>query len=304
MDADYGAQAAMTHDEQTTEEWIEKYRLPAFREDSAPASAPATATSTEASRPAPVLFGKAGERRSDSALLSDSIYEHLNDMHLANMAGLSSWAGDSTISSLYPMVIEHIHNIFTSKSMSKLFQGKGVKQLMMVKYCESRHWLQLLAIAPIKRVIYHNPYGGELGKTRIVRCFNISKGPLNGWSFESASVSLQSCTWECGAWEDWVSEVAADYVQGADYSLTFASYMQSRPEITPLNGLKSTALDRAKAKNNAFIGQRRCNARSLLQSADEQGLLPWGGAGVQIAAFSPSPSTISTPPMMEDDDSD
>ena len=158
--------------------------------------------------------------------------------------------------------------------MSKLFQGKGGKQLMMVKYCESRHWLQLLAIAPIKRVIYHNPYGGELGKTRIVRCFNISKWPLHGWSFESASVSLQSCTWECGVWdngrttcrEDWVSEVAADYVQGADYSLTFASYMQSRPEITPLDGLKGTALDRAKAKNNAFIGQRRCNARAYYRA--------------------------------------
>ena len=237
-DTDCGTQAAITHDEQTTEDWISATKEASYASAYAPVT---TSTSTAASNPTPVLFGKAGERRSDSALLSNSPCEHLNDMQLANMASLSSWAGDSTISSSYPMAIEHIHKIFQSNTMCKLFEGKGVRRLRMFKYCESRHWLQLLAIAPIKRVVYHNPYGGELGKTRIVRSFNISKGPSHGWSFESASVYLQSCTWECGVWEDWVSEVAADYVQGADFSLPFASYMRSRPEITPLDGLKGTA---------------------------------------------------------------
>ena len=50
-----------------------------------------------------------------------------------------------------------------------------------------------------------------------------------------------------------------------------------RAEITPLNGLgtKTLAFRNATAKNNAFIAQRRCNARELLQRAHDSGVLPY-----------------------------
>ena len=115
-------------------------------------------------------------------------------------------------------------------------------------------------------------------------------------------------------WENFVSEVAADYVQLADYaSIDFEEYLKGyaacicaalaphtrahtgtaprithapqgllcvcrrQQEITALNGLgkKTRPYKDATAKNNAFIAQRRCSARELLRSAHEANLLPY-----------------------------
>ena len=69
-----------------------------------------------------------------------------------------------------------------------------------------------------------------------------------------------------------------------------------RDEITPLNGLSGTRKDRAKAKNNAFIAKRRCNARKLLQAAHDAGRLPF--QPVQVATFSRN-GTVENPVDLE-----
>jgi len=86
----------------------------------------------------------------------------------------------------------------------------------------------------------------------------------------------------------------------------FDEYLRTRPEITPLDKLKGVALDSAKAKNNAFIAQRRIDARALLRSALARGVLPWGAdCQVQYADFSPT-GTAGNPIdlLSSDDDSD
>ena len=69
----------------------------------------------------------------------------------------------------------------------------------------------------------------------------------------------------------------------------------ARDEISPLNQLTGAAKKAAQAKNNAFIAQRRRNARELLRRAYlEEGFVPsWGLSSVQIAAFSPSGSVTN-----------
>ena len=118
-------------------------------------------------------------------------------------------------------------------------------------------------------------------------------------------VETTDCQRACtGVWENWVSEVAADYVQLPDYeNVDFEDYLKGcvpaarvpheqsppnpahaqptlcrrLPEITALNGMgKRTKPYRdATAKNNAFIAQRRCNARDLLRSAHAREVLPY-----------------------------
>ena len=67
-----------------------------------------------------------------------------------------------------------------------------------------------------------------------------------------------------------------------------------------------TAIRAAKAKNNAFIAQRRCNLRELLRRAYlEEGFVPsWGLSGVQVAAFSPSGSVANPIVAYSDSDGD
>ena len=127
---------------------------------------------------------------------------------------------------------------------------------------------------------------------------------------ERGQLRLQSCTWECGVWEDWVASVAVDYDgllrDGGAQPPPFDEYLRTRPEITPLDKLKGVALDSAKAKNNAFIAQRRIDARALLRSALARGVLPWGAdCQVQYADFSPT-GTAGNPIdlLSSDDDSD
>ena len=164
-----------------------------------------------------------------------------------------------------------------------------------VKYAEGLHWHQLLFHRPSKKVLFHEPYGGPIAaRGSIARAFNQSDGPVAGWTLESLRVALQSCTFECGVWEDWVSEVAVDWLQ-AGCTVSLSDYMASRNEITPLNQLTGAAKRAAQAKNNAFIAQRRRNARELLRRAYlEEGFVPsWGLSSVQIAAFSPSGSVTN-----------
>ena len=110
-------------------------------------------------------------------------------------------------------------------------------------------------------------------------------------------------------WEDYVSEVAVDYERllrdnAAAAPAGFDDYLRGRPEITPLDGLrsKSAAKEAAKAKNNAFIAQRRVDARALLRSALEQGYLPWGADyHVQYGDFSPA-GAAGDPIVLSDDE--
>jgi hypothetical protein len=110
-------------------------------------------------------------------------------------------------------------------------------------------------------------------------------------------------------WEDYVSEAAVDYERllrdnAAAAPAGFDDYLRGRPEITPLDGLRSTsaAKDAAKAKNNAFLAQRRVDARALLRSALEQGYLPWGADyHVQYGDFSPA-GAAGDPIVLSDDE--
>eukprot|EP00966_Prymnesium_polylepis_P290785 6715989-Prymnesium_polylepis.1 len=70
---------------------------------------------------------------------------------------------------------------------------------------------------------------------------------------------LQSCGYECGVWEDFVSEVAVDYATNGG-GRGFEAYLRGRAEITPLHGLRGKKREEAKAKNNSFIAKRRCTA--------------------------------------------
>jgi hypothetical protein len=75
-----------------------------------------------------------------------------------------------------------------------------------------------------------------------------------------------------------------------------------RDEISPLNGLTKTAKERAKSKNNSFIAQRRCNARTLLQRAFDVGSLPVGvDVQSQQQAFSGA-GTSSNPVYFSSDE--
>lgn len=172
----------------------------------------------------------------------------------------------------------------------------------MVKYAEGLHWHQLLAFSDRKLLMYHEPYGGSLAsRAPIARAFATSKGPPAGWELVSLRVTLQSCTWECGIWEDFVSEVAADFV-ASDSALSFEAYLRARAEITPLDGLKGAPKETAKVKNNTFIAQRRVTARKLLRDAFERQLLPHeGDAGSALALFNEGGS-VRKPIVLEDDD--
>ena len=58
-----------------------------------------------------------------------------------------------------------------------------------------------------------------------------------------------------------------------------------REEITPLNGMRRTctAMKTAKAKNNAFVAQRRNNVRTLLRQAYIRLQLPHTGSATLTA---------------------
>ena len=58
-----------------------------------------------------------------------------------------------------------------------------------------------------------------------------------------------------------------------------------REEITPLNGMRRTctAMKTAKAKNNAFVAQRRNDVRTLLRLAYVQRQLPHTGSATLTA---------------------
>ena len=59
---------------------------------------------------------------------------------------------------------------------------------------------------------------------------------------------------------------------------------------------------RPKQKNNAFLAQRRVDARALLRSALEQGYLPWGADyHVQYSDFSPA-GAAGDPIVLSDDE--
>ena len=150
--------------------------------------------------------------------------------------------------------------------------------------------------------MYHEPYGGSLGsRAPIALAFATSKGPSAGWELVSLRVTLQSCSWECGIWVDFVSEVAADFVASAS-AMSFEAYLRARAEITPLNGLKGAPKDAAKVTNNTFIAQRRVTARQLLRDAFEQQLLPHeGDTGSALALFNEGGS-VRDPIVVEDDD--
>ena len=100
------------------------------------------------------------------------------------------------------------------------------------------------------------------------------------------------------------AERSVDWLQ-AGCTVSLSDYMSSRDEISPLNQLTGAAKKAAQAKNNAFIAQRRRNARELLRRAYlEEGFVPsWGLSGVQIADFSPSGS-VANPVCFIDSSSD
>ena len=230
-------------------------------------------SSSASANSATPLFGKANERRSSSFLLTESAVEFLNDLQLYCLAFLAPWAGDRTIQSRYPCASEIVPAMFRGESIQRLFRGSGPVRLVLQKYAERLHWHQLLFFADEKMVFYHEPYGTKLGdRADIVKAFKDSLGPSNGWEFKSVLVMLQSCGYECGVWEDFVSEVAVDYATNGG-GRGFEAYLRGRAEITPLHGLRGKKREEAKAKNNSFIAKRRCTARTLLQEASKHGRL-------------------------------
>ena len=76
-----------------------------------------------------------------------------------------------------------------------------------------------------------------------------------------------------------------------------------REEITPLNGMRRTctAMKTAKAKNNAFVAQRRNDVRTLLRLAYVQRQLPHTGSAT-LTAFGAAAEQDQEP--AEDTDSD
>ena len=76
-----------------------------------------------------------------------------------------------------------------------------------------------------------------------------------------------------------------------------------REEITPLNGMRRTcaAMKTAKAKNNAFVAQRRNDVRTLLRRAYVRRQLPHTGSAT-LTAFGAAAEQVQEP--AEDTDSD
>ena len=79
-----------------------------------------------------------------------------------------------------------------------------------------------------------------------------------------------------------------------------------RSEITALNGMgpKTQASLRAKAKNNDFIAQRRCNARALLRSAHARGVLPFTEVDATHFNYRGEGSSTNAAILAFDDDDD
>ena len=77
-----------------------------------------------------------------------------------------------------------------------------------------------------------------------------------------------------------------------------------RPEITPLNGLGARARRDAKAKNDAFAAQRRCNARALLQRAHDANTLPWRGEARNTYFYARGEGTASDAILAYDSEDD
>ena len=263
-----------------------------------------TASSSQRSMPTVTLFGKAGEQRSSSPLLSGSDFEWLNDLQLGSLAELSVWWKRAPkIRSLYPAPFDVAAAFFQRKMAQRTFRGEG-PELLMLKYSEALHWHQLFFIQSAKLVLHHEPYGGRLGRgSAIGRAFTQCQAA--GWQLGDVRVCLQSDGYQCGPWVDWVSEVAAAYV-GSGSNASFEEYLGSRKEISPLNGLTGAAFDRAKAQNDKFIAGRRVAAREKLQHAFQSGFKPsfmpsWEAASVQIAAFSPT-GTVENPMVIDSSD--
>ena len=132
------------------------------------------------------------------------------------------------------------------------------------------HWHVLFGSARDKVVYHFEGFGGDLRSSPINLAFDDSLDHL-GWRLVSVRLHLQSDSSSCGIWIQVARDCWLEYVASTEHgNAAFASFIEERLKgegVQGENGLKGTALSKARKANEQYILTARADMRGRLVQA-------------------------------------
>lgn len=147
-------------------------------------------------------------------------------------------------------------------------------------YLRGRHWRKLIFFFEAKLCAYMEPYGNKMRASDAVYKAFTKANAMEGWSFKSVQIQLQTDGYNCGAWIVVLDEAIIDYVGSPGFgAVTFdafstflAAWLKDR-DVSNLFAVARAQLGDATALNEKFITDERDGHREALSTAAAAGKL-------------------------------